>query len=444
MGYISCNAESAISTCDTYNFSKKNPKTNPQHKHYKIRDFTYTDLESSTNKFSHTNFLGKGSHGSVYKANLDKCNDCLIAAVKKTTSLSAVSPADNEIEILSRVRSPRFVNLLGFASDPIGRKLIVVEYMPNGSLYDLLHKSNNSFAKPPGLAKRIKIALQVAKAVNQLHVSSPPVIHRDIKSSNILFDHKWRARLGDFGLALRGHVENDAKMRCTPPAGTLGYLDPCYLAPCDLTVKSDVFSFGILMLEIFSGRHAIDLRFSPPSVVDWAVPLIRSGEYHEVFDRGINISRGSEAVLRQLAVLAAMCVKPTAEKRPKMTEVVESLVKVTKTGWRVIKVTRQPVTEYMKLSNVPRVESSDGSSGGGEKISGHVARSKSIGGVSDVECGPLDEKKEVQGLCGIMRRSKSTGELLVNRRNSGGIVLQMIRNPNVRELESAKLLVKFS
>ncbi|GJY13416.1 serine/threonine-protein kinase-like protein [Tanacetum coccineum] len=420
MGYISCNAESAISTCDTYNLSKKNPKTNPQHKHYKIRDFTYTDLESSTNKFSHTNFLGKGSHGSVYKANLDNGN--LIAAVKKTISLSAVSPGDNEIEILSRARSPRFVNLLGFASDPIGRKLIVVEYMPNGSLYDLLHKNNNSFAKPPGLAKRIKIALQVAKAVNQLHVASPPVIHRDIKSSNILFDSKWRARLGDFGLALRGHVENDAKMRCTPPAGTLGYLDPCYLAPCDLTVKSDVFSFGILMLEIFSGRHAIDLRFSPPSVVDWAVPFIRSGEYHEVFDRNMNISRGSEAVVRQLAVLAAMCVKPTADKRPEMAEVVESLVKVTKTGWRVIKVTRQPVSEYRILTNVPRVESSDGSGGGGgEKIGGHVARSKSIGGVSEVECRPLDRNKDVQGLCGIMRRSKSTGELheskWVNRRN---------------------------
>ncbi|GJY20681.1 uncharacterized mitochondrial protein-like protein [Tanacetum coccineum] len=261
--------------------------------------------------------------------------------------------------------------------------------------------------------------------------------------------NKWRARLGDFGLALRGHVENDAKMRCTPPAGTLGYLDPCYLAPCDLTVKSDVFSFGILMLEIFSGRHAIDLRFSPPSVVDWAVPFIRSGEYHEVFDRNMNISRGSEAVVRQLAVLAAMCVKPTADKRPEMAEVVESLVKVTKTGWRVIKVTRQPVSEYKILTNVPRVESSDGSGGGGgEKIGGHVARSKSIGGVSEVECRPLDRNKDVQGLCGIMRRSKSTGELQeskwVNRRNGGGIVLQMIRNPNVRELESAKLLVKFS
>ncbi|GKE43459.1 hypothetical protein Tco_1470743, partial [Tanacetum coccineum] len=142
-------------------------------------------------------------------------------------------------------------------------------------------------------------------------------------------------------------------------------------------------------------------------------------------------------------------VKPTADKRPEMAEVVESLVKVTKTGWRVIKVTRQPVSEYRILTNVPRVESSDGSGGGGgEKIGGHVARSKSIGGVSEVECRPLDRNKDVQGLCGIMRRSKSTGELQeskwVNRRNGGGIVLQMIRNPNVRELESAKLLVKFS
>lgn len=191
--------------------------------------------------------------------------------------------------------------------------------MPNGSLHDLLHTT----IKPPGWTRRIRFALQVAKAVRELHSSNPPVIHRDVKSSNILIDQNWNARLGDFGLALRGHVE-DVRVKCTPPAGTLGYLDPCYLAPEDLTAKSDVFSFGILLLEIISGRNAIDVNYSPPSVVDWAVPLIKTGRFAGICDRRIGPPPDT-VVMRQLAVMAARCVRSTAEKRPSMAEVVECL-----------------------------------------------------------------------------------------------------------------------
>ncbi|KAL4558992.1 hypothetical protein LXL04_031122 [Taraxacum kok-saghyz] len=494
MGYLSCNAESAISTCDSYNLnlSRKKSPSNPHNKHFKIRDFCFSDLEAATTGFSQTNFLGKGSHGSVYRAILD--GGALIAAVKRTTNhhspekssvagaqctSSIASPAENEIETLSRVRSPRLVNLLGFGSDPVdGRKLIVVEYMPNGSLYDLLHKND---AKTPGLARRVRIAVQVAKAVHHLHTSNPPVIHRDIKSSNVLFDGKWNARLGDFGLALRGNVE-DVKVRCTPPAGTLGYLDPCYLAPGDLSSKSDVFSFGILLLEIFSGRNAIDLKYSPPSVVDWAAPLIRSGEYGDIFDPNIDIS-SDESAVRQLAVLAARCVKSTAEKRPAMAEVLQCLItaskRISSLTWNNLGRTRPrvrrtspPSIKYEPLIESPdTVKASRGSSRRSKKVSGARSvplkiksngpdeihgRSKSIGSVHDITSAPsnssLWRKKEGSGLSMKgpivrMSRSKSTGELqgtgLIGKRNCG-IVLQMIRNPNVRELESSKLLVKFS
>lgn len=337
MGYLSCNAESAIATCDPHYWDlktkRKNITTTTTHT---IREFHYTDLVAATNAFSADNFLGKGSHGSVYRATLDAGK--LIAAVK-TTKLSAAaatttsrnhsaanctgcghctSPAENEIEILSHVTSPRVVNLIGFSTDPKNdNKLIVVQYMPNGSLHDLLH----SPVRPPGWTRRVRFALQVAKAVQTLHSSNPPVIHRDIKASNVLIDVDGDARLGDFGLALRGHVE-DVRVKCTPPAGTLGYLDPCYLAPEDLSAKSDVFSFGILLLEIISGRNAIDVNYSPPSLVDWAVPLIKRGEFAGICDRRIRAPSDS-AVVRQLAVLAARCVRSTADRRPSMAEVVE-------------------------------------------------------------------------------------------------------------------------
>ncbi|KAK2998192.1 hypothetical protein RJ639_023895 [Escallonia herrerae] len=470
MGYLSCNAESAIATCDSSNwphFTQRRHK-NPRAKPFKVLQFSFSDLHSATNGFSETNFLGKGSHGSVYKAHLHRHN--LTAAVKRTTSNdTATTPADNEIEILSYIRSPRLVNLLGFCADSSNRKFIVVEFMPNGSLYDLLHTS----PKPPGWVRRLRFVLQVAKAVQHLHSSNPPVIHRDIKSSNVLIDGSWSARLGDFGLALRGHVE-DVKVRCTPPAGTLGYLDPGYLAPADLSTKSDVFSFGILMLEVISGRNAIDMNFSPASVVDWATPMIRSGEYAGICDPRIGPPEDATAV-RQLAVLAAKCVRATAEKRPAMADVVECLVVVRRRvespiwnniGRRVGRVRRSaPLNKYeplddgasemvktsragsrrnRKVSSVPVVEM------GAERVGDRVARSRSIGSVSEMRSGPLDlnlPRRRGPGLAVKMpsvrlSKSRSTGVLegprLVD--NNAG-VMQVVRNPNGKEFEESKLLI---
>ncbi|XP_057786240.1 serine/threonine-protein kinase-like protein At3g51990 [Salvia miltiorrhiza] len=321
MGYLSCNEKSAIAICDSYNWEllSKNPRK--IRRPFKIAEFDLSDLHSATDGFSAAKLLGKGSHGWVYKAELQRLK--LVAAVKKTKAPSiyggAANPADNELEILSRIYHPRLVNLIGFAVDPNQHKLIVVEYMPNGSLFDLLHGSR----RPPGWVKRTRFALQVAWAVQFLHSSQPPIIHRDIKSSNVLIDADFNSRISDFGLALRGHVE-DVRVRSTPPAGTLGYLDPGYLAPGDLSTKSDVFSFGILLLEIISGRNAIDVNYSPPSVVEWALPEIESGNFEGICDPRIGPPDDAGA-LRRMAVLAARCVRCAAERRPGMEEVVECL-----------------------------------------------------------------------------------------------------------------------
>ncbi|CAI9102917.1 OLC1v1001293C1 [Oldenlandia corymbosa var. corymbosa] len=330
MGYLSCRAESAISTSNSQ-FAASSKKANQiiskedaKEKPVKIQEFDYSDLEAATDGFSEQKLLGKGSHGLVYKGVLR--NGRLVAIKRPSRGGSRIpsksensSEVENEIDILSKLQNPRLVNLVGFSNSDSHDRLLVVEFMCNGTLYDVLHSSS----RPPNWGRRLKLALQTAKAIDTLHSCSPPVIHRDIKSANVLIDRNFNARLGDFGLALRCHVD-DFRLRSTPPAGTMGYLDPGYVTPDNLSTKTDVFSFGILLLEIISGRKAIDVAYSPPSIVDWAIPLIRRGKLISIYDPRIPPPK-DPLVRKQLAVVAAKCVRSCRERRPTMREVVECL-----------------------------------------------------------------------------------------------------------------------
>ncbi|KAK9123239.1 hypothetical protein Sjap_012841 [Stephania japonica] len=316
MGYLSCKAESSVLT---------SPHPPPPPPPIKIQQFQYTDLEAATDGFSEQKLLGKGSHRSVYKAVLRGGRP---VAVKKPSHLSHNSHEfDNEIDVLSKIHSPRLVNLLGFTNESLDdqhQRLLVVEFMCNGTLYDSLHLN----PRPPSWGRRMRFALQTAKAIDTLHSSNPPVIHRDIKSANVLLDKNLNARLGDFGLALRCHHDN-VRLRSTPPAGTIGYLDPGYVTPENLCTRTDVFSFGILLLEIISGRKAIDVSHSPPSIVDWAIPLIRRGKLSGIYDPRIAPPKDA-SFRKQLAVMAAKCVRSSSERRPSMKDVVEGLTLLAK------------------------------------------------------------------------------------------------------------------
>ncbi|KAK4372059.1 hypothetical protein RND71_007443 [Anisodus tanguticus] len=324
MGYLSCKAESSISISNSHQPHNNQEKEKP----IKIQEFNYKDLEAATNGFSDEKLLGRGSHGLVYKGILRngrlvavKRSSRVLTASRISTSLTVpdnCNEVENEIDILSKLQSPRLVNLVGFSNDSHDT-LLVVEFMSNGTLYDVLHSNS----RPLSWGRRIKLALQTAKAVDILHSLSPPVIHRDIKSANVLIDRNFNARLGDFGLALRCHID-DFRLRSTPPAGTMGYLDPCYVTPDNLSTKTDVFSFGILLLEIISGRKAIDVAYSPPSIVDWAIPLIKRGKLLAVYDPRIPPPK-DPCVRKQLAVVAAKCVRSCRERRPTMKEVAECL-----------------------------------------------------------------------------------------------------------------------
>ncbi|KAG2627897.1 serine/threonine-protein kinase-like protein At3g51990 [Panicum virgatum] len=338
MGYLSCRTDSSVATCRSITaisplpISRRSgggggggggssrPAALPPAGAAAVERFDYAELEAATSHFAEAALLGRGSHGAVYKAVLPSGR---AVAVKRPSPRRP--EVDNEIRILSSVRGPRLVNLLGFSDPGTGpaERLLVVEYMPNGTLYDLLHSN----PRPPGWPRRLRLALQTARALRALHDADPPVIHRDVKSANVLLDANLDARLGDFGLALRvprANGANAAAAAAPAPAGTLGYLDPAYVTPESLSTKTDVFSFGILLLEIMSGRKAIDVQHSPPSVVEWAVPLLRKGRVAALFDPRVAPPR-DPATRKDLAALAASCVRSCRERRPSMADIVERL-----------------------------------------------------------------------------------------------------------------------
>eukprot|EP00252_Welwitschia_mirabilis_P017947 TRINITY_DN40075_c0_g1_i1.p1 TRINITY_DN40075_c0_g1~~TRINITY_DN40075_c0_g1_i1.p1 ORF type:complete len:392 (+),score=75.03 TRINITY_DN40075_c0_g1_i1:145-1320(+) len=281
--------------------------------------FPYNQLEMATGSFGGQSFLGRGSHGCVYKGVLEGGK---LVAVKKQRDAQDRGLA-NEIEILSELQSPWLVNLVGVSHHESKGSLMVIDFMANGTLHDVLHCS----AKPATWPRRVHIALQTAKAIRDLHSASPPVIHRDIKSSNVLIDAKWNARLGDLGLALR--VQNAKNRQFPAPAGTLGYLDPNYVTPCGLSTKNDVFSFGILLLEIISGRKPIDVEKRPPCIVDWAMPLIQQKQFKLLCDPRVGPPK-SLSGLKKMALLGAACIGNDLQKRPSMHEVVKELKQVSR------------------------------------------------------------------------------------------------------------------
>lgn len=279
------------------------------------------ELEDATESFSSSRLIGKGSHGSVYKGILKDGNK--VAIKKQSLGLQKLqdnTKLENEALILSSIHpNPCIINFLGISHDSNHNKIIVTEYMSNGTLHQLLHFSTT----PPSWRKRVEIALKVAKGLSFLHESNPSIVHRDIKSANILFDENWDVKLADFGLAIRLlHSEVEAKL----PAGTIGYIDPSYTTPSKLSTKNDVFSYGVVLLELISCRKVIDVNKSPASIVEWALPLIEEGPVMEICDKRVRLSSlYTRRAIRKLLGLAARCLSPKKSIRPSMGEVVANL-----------------------------------------------------------------------------------------------------------------------
>ncbi|GMG98961.1 hypothetical protein Nepgr_000801 [Nepenthes gracilis] len=286
-----------------------------------VSTIDYKLLESATGNFEKSNILGKGGFGCVYKARLD---DNHYVAVKKVDGggQDAEREFENEVDLLSVIHHPNIIALLGYCIHEETRYLIC-ELMENGSLETQLHGPSRGSALTWHI--RMKIALDVARGLQYLHEHcNPLVIHRDLKSSNILLDADFNAKLSDFGLAVSDRVQNkNIKL-----SGTLGYVAPEYLLDGKLTDKTDVYAFGVVLLELLLGRKPVE-KLSPSqcqSIVTWAMPQLTDRlKLPNIIDPAIRDTMDTKH-LYQVAAVAVLCVQPEPSYRPLITDVLHSLI----------------------------------------------------------------------------------------------------------------------
>ncbi|XP_020098593.1 probable receptor-like protein kinase At2g42960 [Ananas comosus] len=284
--------------------------------------FTLRDLEYATNRFSKENVLGEGGYGVVYRGRLINGTE---VAVKKI--LNNLGQAEKEfrveVEAIGHVRHKNLVRLLGYCVEGVNR-MLVYEYVNNGNLEQWLHGA----MRQRGVLtweNRMKVILGTAKALAYLHEAiEPKVVHRDIKSSNILIDEEFNGKVSDFGLAKL--LGSDKSHITTRVMGTFGYVAPEYANTGMLNEKSDVYSFGVLLLEAVTGRDPVDYSRPPNEVnlVEWLKMMVGNRRAEEVVDPALEVKPATRALKRALLV-ALRCVDHDSEKRPKMGQVVRML-----------------------------------------------------------------------------------------------------------------------
>ncbi|XP_039142388.1 protein STRUBBELIG-RECEPTOR FAMILY 8 [Dioscorea cayenensis subsp. rotundata] len=290
--------------------------------------YTVAALQIATNNFSQENLVGEGSLGRVYKAEFSNGK---VFAIKKIDSAAvSLQEEDNFLEAvsnMSRLRHPNITTLAGCCVEH-GQRLLVYEYIGNGTLHDMLHFADNS-GRILTWNARVKVALGTARALEYLHeVCLPSVVHRNFKSANILLDEELNPRLSDCGLAAL--TPNTERQVSTQMIGSFGYSAPEFAMSGVYTVKSDVYSFGVVMLELLTGRKPLDSSRprSEQSLVRWATPQLHDiDSLSKMVDPALNGIYPAKSLSR-FADIIALCVQSEPEFRPPMSEVVQALVRL--------------------------------------------------------------------------------------------------------------------
>ncbi|KAH7302325.1 hypothetical protein KP509_23G067600 [Ceratopteris richardii] len=284
-----------------------------------VRRFTYKEILKSTKSFDQSCEIGEGGFGKVY---LGKLEDGKHVAIKRAGDMTYQGTKEfhNEITLLSRLHHRHLVRLEGFCDDK-DEQILVYEYMSNGNLHRQLfdmHAINLNWYR------RLEIALSVAKGLDYLHsFADPPVIHRDVKPSNILLDDHMIAKVSDFGIS-KANPETDTHVS-TRPAGTAGYLDPEYFLRRQLTTASDVYGYGVVLLELITGQLAIDhKRLEDYNLVAWVKPRLLKQGIDSVIDPRLGAKYPVDAY-KELAEIAVGCTAFERGDRPTMQFVVNKL-----------------------------------------------------------------------------------------------------------------------
>ncbi|XP_010103058.2 proline-rich receptor-like protein kinase PERK1 [Morus notabilis] len=286
--------------------------------------FTYEELALATDGFSDANLLGQGGFGYVHMGVLPNGKEIAVKQLKAGSG-QGDREFQAEVDIISRVHHKHLVSLVGYFNTG-SQRMLVYEFVPNDTLEFHLHGKGRPVMDWP---TRLKIALGSAKGLAYLHEDChPKIIHRDIKASNILLDFKFEAKVADFGLAkFSSDVNTHVSTRVM---GTFGYLAPEYAASGKLTDKSDVFSFGVMLLELITGHRPVDATqsYMEDSLVDWARPLLNRAledrKYDSLVDPRLQDNFDENEMARMVACAAA-CVRHSARRRPRMSQIVRAL-----------------------------------------------------------------------------------------------------------------------
>ncbi|XP_021846058.1 receptor-like serine/threonine-protein kinase ALE2 isoform X2 [Spinacia oleracea] len=287
--------------------------------------FSLVDIENATDGFDTSRVLGEGGFGVVYRGIFSDGEQVAVKVLKRDKR-DGIHEFLSEVEMLSRLHHKNLVKLLGICTEDHIRCL-VYELVPNGSVEYHLHGVDKEVIAPLDWATRMKIALGAARGLAYLHEdSSPCVIHRDFKASNILLEHDFTPKVSDFGLARNALNEGNQPIS-TQVIGTFGYLAPEYAMTGHLLVKSDVYSYGVVLLELLTGRKPVD--FTKPAgqenLVGWALPNLISKEGLEIVIDPFLKSSAPFDSFSKVAAIASMCVQPEVSRRPFMGEVVQAL-----------------------------------------------------------------------------------------------------------------------
>ncbi|XP_048610447.1 probable serine/threonine-protein kinase PBL10 isoform X3 [Brassica napus] len=298
-----------------------------------LKSFSLDELKSATRNFRQDSVLGEGGFGCVFKGWIDE--QSLTASKPGTGMVIAVKRLNQdgwqghqewlaEVNYLGQFSHPNLVKLIGYCLEDEHR-LLVYEFMPRGSLENHLFR-RGSYFQPLSWTLRLKVALGAAQGLAFLHNAETQVIYRDFKTSNILIDADYNAKLSDFGLAKDGPT-GDKSHVSTRIMGTYGYAAPEYLVTGHLTTKSDVYSYGVVLLEILSGLRVVDKNRPPgeQKLVDWAKPLLANKrKLFKVIDNRLHDQYSMEEVCK-VATLALRCLTTEIKMRPNMNEVVAHL-----------------------------------------------------------------------------------------------------------------------